>query len=129
MLPPEQLACIHIAFDSHRLVADAGLFSRMPLAHHPGLGGLVNRHVDPEIRRVGPMREAKLLTLVASGLARGDCIDDADCPHASHHSLSSAGSSRMMPGGLSKSKSAATIRVTSRRRITARCRRSRALRP
>ena len=47
MLPPEQLACIHIAFDSHRLVADAGLFSRMPLTHHPGLGGLVNRHVHP----------------------------------------------------------------------------------
>ena len=32
-----------------------------------------------EIRRVGPMREARLLTLVASGLAHGDCIDDADC--------------------------------------------------
>jgi len=57
------------------------------------------------------MREAKLLTLVASGLAHGDCIDDADCltPVTTH-------GRRMKPGGLSKS--AATIRVTSRRRIT-----------
>ena len=46
MLPPEQLARIHIAFDSHRLVADAGLLLPVTLAHHLGLGGLVNRHVD-----------------------------------------------------------------------------------
>ena len=55
-----------------------------------------------EMRRVGPMREAKLLPLVTSALAGGDCIDDADCPRAGYDSLSSAGSTRMMPGTVVK---------------------------
>ena len=50
-------------------------------------------------------------------------------PHTGFHSLSSAGSSLMMPGTRSKSTSAVTMRITSRRCITARCRRSRVLRP
>ncbi len=69
---------IKIAFDDHRLVANAGLLLPVTLAHHLGLGQLVDHHVDlgdaPGRANVGD----KLLTLVASALAGGDCIDDAD---------------------------------------------------
>ena len=78
MLPPEQPDRIHIAFDDHRLVANAGLLLPITLAHHLGLGELVDRHVDlgdaPGRANVGD----KMLTLLASALAGGDCIDDAD---------------------------------------------------
>ena len=78
MLPPERLDRICAVFDDHRLVADAGLILPVTLAHHLGLGELVDRHVDlgdaPGRANAGD----KLLTLVASALAGGDCIDDAD---------------------------------------------------
>ena len=41
MLPLEQPDRIHVAFDDHRLVANAGLLLPVTLAHHLGLGGLV----------------------------------------------------------------------------------------
>ena len=82
MLPPEQPDRIHVAFDDHRLVANAGLILQVTLAHHLGLGDLVDRHVDlgdsPGRANAGD----KLLTLVASALAGGDCIDDADALRA-----------------------------------------------
>ena len=37
---------IHVAFDDHRLVANAGLILPVTPAHHLGLDELVNRHVD-----------------------------------------------------------------------------------
>ena len=78
MLPRERLDRIHLAFDNHSLVANAGLILPATLAHHPGLGELVDRHVDlgdaPGQANAGD----KLLTLAASALAGGDCIDDAD---------------------------------------------------
>ena len=78
MLPPEQPDRIQIAFDDHRLVANAGLILPVTLAHHLGLGELVDRHVDlggaPGRANVGD----KMMTLVASALAGGDCIDAAD---------------------------------------------------
>ena len=69
---------IHVAFDDHRLVANAGLLLPVTLAHHLGLGELVDRHVDlgDAPGRANP--GDKMLTLVASALAGGDCIDDAD---------------------------------------------------
>ncbi len=77
MLPPECLERIQIAFDDHRLVADAGLLLPVTLAHHLGLGQLVDRHVDlgrfPGRANAGD----QMVTLVASALAGGDCIDDA----------------------------------------------------
>ena len=77
MLPPEQPDRINIAFDDHRLVDNAGLILPVTLAHHLGLGELVERRVDlggaPGRANVGD----KMLTLVASTLASGDCIDDA----------------------------------------------------
>src|SRR5450759_668953 len=65
------------AFDDDRLVADAGLLLPATLAHHLGLRELVETHLDlgqaPGRANVGD----KLLTLVMSALAGGDCIDDA----------------------------------------------------
>ena len=78
MLPPERPDRIDVAFDDHRLVANAGLLLPVTLAHHLGLGELVDHHVDlgdaPGRANAGD----KMLTLVASALAGGDCIDDAD---------------------------------------------------
>ena len=82
MLPLEQPDRIHVVFDDHRLVANAGLLLPVTLARHLGLGELVDRHVDlggaPGRANVGD----KMLTLVASALAGGDCIDDADALRA-----------------------------------------------
>ena len=78
MLPRDDPDRIKIAFDDHRLVANAGLILPVTLGHHLGLGELVDRHVDlggaPGRANAGD----KMLTLVASALAGGDCIDDAD---------------------------------------------------
>ena len=46
MLPRDDPDRIQIAFDDHRLVANAGLILPVTLAHHLGLGQLVERHVD-----------------------------------------------------------------------------------
>ena len=63
-------------------MANAGLLLPVTLARHLGLGELVDRHVDlggaPGRANVGD----KMLTLVASALAGGDCIDDADALRA-----------------------------------------------
>ena len=77
MLPLEQPDRIQIAFDDHRLVANAGLLLPVTLAQRLGLSQLVDRHVDlgraPGRANTGD----KMMTLVASALAGGDCIDDA----------------------------------------------------
>ena len=82
MLPLEQPDHIQIAFDDRRLVANAGLLLPVTLAHHLGLDELVDNHVD--LGRAPGRANAgdKMLTLVASALAGGDCIDDADAPRA-----------------------------------------------
>ena len=78
MLSPSDPDRIHVAFDDPRLVDNAGLILPVTLAHHLGLGELVDHHVDlgDAPGRANP--GDKLLTLVASALAGGDCIDDAD---------------------------------------------------
>jgi len=73
---------LDVAFDDDRLVADAGLLLPATLAEHLGLKALVDEHV-----RLGPKPGAanagdKLLTLVMSVLAGGDCIDDANALRA-----------------------------------------------
>ena len=66
------------AFDDHRLVSNSGLILPVTLAQRLGLRELVDKHVDlgnaPGRANTGD----KVLTLVASALAGGDCIDDAD---------------------------------------------------
>ena len=97
MLPRNDPDRIQIAFDDHRLVANAGLILPVTLAHHLGLGQLVDNHVDlgdaPGRANTGD----KMLTLVASALAGGDCIDDAD--------VLRAGSTDRVLGGVVKAPS------------------------
>ena len=89
MLSLEHPDHIHVAFDDHRLVANAGLLLPASLALRLGLGELVDRLVDlghaPGRAHTGD----KLMTLVASALAGGDCIDDANA-------LRSGGTARVL---------------------------------
>ena len=89
MLPLEHPDRIHVAFDDHRLVANAGLLLPASLALRLGLAQLVDEHVGlgDAPGRANP--GDKLLTLVASALAGGDCIDDADA-------LRSGGTARVL---------------------------------
>ena len=77
MLSPASLDQLQTTFDDHRLVADAGLLLPATLAQHLGLQELADSCVDlgdaPGRANAGD----KLLTLIASALAGGDCIDDA----------------------------------------------------
>ena len=85
MLPREQPDRIQIALDDHRLVANAGLILPVTLAHHLGLGQLVDRHVDPGGAPARANAGDKMLTLAASALAGGPPvadIDDADALRA-----------------------------------------------
>ena len=78
MLPRNDPDRIQVTFDDHRLVADAGLILPTTLARHLGLPQVVQECLDlgdaPGRANTGD----KMLTLVASALAGGDCIDDAD---------------------------------------------------
>ena len=78
MLPRNHPDRIQIAFDDHRLVANAGLILPAALALRLGLPQLLRKHLDlggaPGRANTGD----KMMTLVASALAGGDCIDDAD---------------------------------------------------
>ena len=79
MLPQNKPDRIRILFDDHRLVANAGLLLPATLARHLGLRELVDHHLDlggaPGRANTGD----KMLTLVASALAGGDCIDEMRC--------------------------------------------------
>ena len=89
MLPSSEPDRIRIAYDDHRLVSNAGLILPVTLAQRLGLRELVGNHVDlgnaPGRANTGD----KLMTLVASALAGGDCIDDADA-------LRSGGTARVL---------------------------------
>ena len=78
MLPRNHPDRIQIAFDDHRLVANAGLILPATLALRLGLPQLLRKHLDlggaPGRANTGD----KMMTLVASALAGGDCIDVAD---------------------------------------------------
>ena len=78
MLPRNHPDRIQITFDDRRLVANAGLLLPATLARHLGLPELVQQRLDlgdaPGRANTGD----KMMTLVASALAGGDSIDDAD---------------------------------------------------
>ncbi len=78
MLTLEHPDRIQIAFDDTRMVNNAGLLFPATLALQLGLSQLVQEHLDlgdaPGRANTGD----KMLTLVASALAGGDCIDDAE---------------------------------------------------
>jgi hypothetical protein len=73
---------VDTAFDGTQLVADAGLLLPATLAHHLGLRELVNRHLNLGRTPGQANRGDKLLTLIMSALAGGDCIDDSDALRA-----------------------------------------------
>ena len=112
MLPRNHPDRIRIAFDDHRLVANAGLILPATLARRLGLPQLVHNHLDlgnaPGRANTGD----KMMTLVASALAGGDCIDDADV-------LRTGGTARAL-GGTGKAPS--TLGPFLRRRETHQCR-------
>ena len=78
MLPRNDPDRIQIAFDDHRLVANAGLLLPVTLALHLGLPQLVDRHLHLGKALGRANTGDKVMTLLASALAGGDCIDDAD---------------------------------------------------
>ena len=102
MLPLEHPDRIQIAFDDHRLVNNAGLILPATLAQHLGLPQLVDRHLD--LGRAPGRANAgdKMMTLVASALAGGDCIDDADALRAGTDGLGAGlrGQGAVHPGHL-----------------------------
>ena len=73
---------IHIAFDDDRLVDHAGLLLPATLAGRLGLRELADAHLDLGDAAGRANAGDKLLTLVASALAGGDCIADADAMRA-----------------------------------------------
>ena len=77
MRSSHSLDLVDVAFDGTQLVADAGLLLPATLAQHLGLRDLVERHLDLGPRPGQANRGDKLLTLIFSALAGGDCIDDA----------------------------------------------------
>ena len=78
MLPRNHPDRIQITFDDRRLVANAGLLLRATLARHLGLPELVRQRLDLGDAQGRANTSDKMMTLVASALAGGDCIDDAD---------------------------------------------------
>ena len=82
MLPRHHPDGIRIAFDDHRLVANAGLILPATLALHLGLPQLVDRRLDLGHATGRANTGDKMMTLVASALAGGDCINDADALRA-----------------------------------------------
>jgi hypothetical protein len=67
-----------VSFDSPTLVSNAGLLLPAVLAQRLGLTDLVQRHVRLGDSPGAPNSGVKAMTVVASLLAGGDCIDDVD---------------------------------------------------
>ena len=78
MLPRNHPDRIQITFDDRRLVANAGLLLPATLARHLDLPELVRQRLDLGDAPGRANTSDKMMTLVASALAGGDCIDDAD---------------------------------------------------
>ena len=82
MLPGNHPDRIQITFDDHRLVNNAGLLLPATLALNLGLRQLVDHHLDLGDALGRANAGDKMMTLIASALAGGDCIDDADALRA-----------------------------------------------
>ena len=67
--------------DDPRLVANAGLLVPATLARHLGLENSSSSALTSAMRPGRANAGDKMMTLVASALAGGDCIDDADGAH------------------------------------------------
>ena len=78
MLPRNHPDRIKIAFDDHRLVANAGLLLPATLALHLGLSQLVQQRLDLGHAKGRANTGDKMMTLVASALA--GCTGDGAQP-------------------------------------------------
>ncbi len=77
--PPRDGRIAEIAFDDHHLVANAGPILPCHLGTASGPArNCVDQHLDLGRAPGGANTGDKIMTLVASALAGGDCIDDAD---------------------------------------------------
>ena len=94
MLPRNHPDLIHVAFDDRRLINNAGLILPATLALHLDLPELVDRRLDLGDAPGRANTGAKIMTLVASALVGGDCIDDANALRNSFY----ARPKRMTPG-------------------------------
>ena len=72
MLPRNHPDRIQITFDDRRLVANAGLLLPATLARHLGLPELLQKHLDLGNAPGRANADDKMMTLVASALARGE---------------------------------------------------------
>ena len=77
MLPRNHPDRIRIDFDYRRLVANASLLIPARLTLRLGLPQLVDQHMDLGNATRRTNTGDKMLTLVPSALAGGDCIDNA----------------------------------------------------
>ena len=91
MLPQNNPDRIRILFDDHRLVANAGLLLPATLARHLGLRELVDHHLDLGCAPGRANTGDKMLTLVASALAGGDCMAPRGPPWATSRSWTGRG--------------------------------------
>jgi len=82
MRSSHSLDALSVQFDDYNAVANAGLLLSATLAQHLGLRDVLYDHVDlgaaPGRANVGD----KAMTLIASLIAGGECIDDADALRA-----------------------------------------------
>ena len=69
---------IRVAFDGNRLVASAGLLLPTTLTRHLRIGELIDNDVDLGDAPARANPGDKMMTLAASALVGGDCIDAAD---------------------------------------------------
>ena len=97
MLPRNHPDRIQITFDDRRLVANAGLLLPATLARHLGLPELVRQRLDLGDAPGRANTSDKMMTLVASALAGGDCIDDADVLRTGGTACTLGGTSRRHP--------------------------------
>ena len=78
MLPRHHPGRVQITFGGHRLVVNAGLILPATLARRLGLPQLLRKRLGLGDAPGRANTGGKMMTLAASALAGGDCIDDAD---------------------------------------------------
>ncbi len=82
MRSSHSLDALSVQFDDDNAIADAGLLLPATVAQHLGLKDLFNYHVDLGSVAGRANVGDKAMTLIASLIAGGDCIDDADALRA-----------------------------------------------
>ena len=82
MRSSHSLDALSVQFDDDNAVADAGLLLPATLAQHLGLRDLLDAHINLGSVAGHANPGAKAMTLIASLISGGECIDDADALRA-----------------------------------------------